>query len=151
MAGQVSQKGITVRIGSQTVLLPDLDEMSVDEMKSEITMWRTIFLGIDEFTRDLMYLIGRDAIVIMRNYQAVKGRIFGVVFKPEQVVIGGPVTYYDPLESKMKVAIALQRIPYANILSVNEIIQEVGEYGKTEPEKTQSEQLEYEENINETA
>jgi hypothetical protein len=138
-------KGIVVRIGSQEVLLPDLREMSPEDMKTELAMWRAMFLGIDELTRDLMYLIGKDVVIIMRNYQATRARLFGVVFRPETVIVGGPVQYYDPVEQRMKIAIAMQRIPYANILSVNEILQELG---STEAESVQEERIEAETDIN---
>lgn len=138
--------GIVVRIGSQQVLLPDLREMSPEDMKTELAMWRSMFLGIDELTRDLMYLIGKDVVIVMRNYQAVRARLFGVVFRPETVIVGGPIQYYDPVEQRMKIALAMQRIPHANILSVNEILQEIG---STERESVQEEQIETESDINE--
>jgi hypothetical protein len=138
--------GVVVRIGSQEVLLPDLRSMSENELRSECAMWRAMFLGIDELTRDLMYLIGRDVVVIMRNYQAVRARLFGVVFEPKTIIVAGPVQYYDPVEQRMKIALAMQRIPYANVLSVNEIIQEIG---STETERVQEERIEAETDINE--
>ena len=147
--GDAVRKGITVRIGSQTVLLPDLNEMTVDEMRDELAMWRAMFLGVDELTRDLMFLIGKDVIVFMRNYQAVKARLFGVQLKPEQIVVGGPVQYYDPVEAKMKLAIAMQRIPYANILSVNEVIKEIGPLRATSEQFSENEQVEPDKNKNE--
>jgi hypothetical protein len=140
-------RGIVIRIGSQSVVLPDLTSMTKEELMNECAMWRSMFLGVDEMTRDLMYLIGRDVVVLWRNYQATRARLMGVVFKPETLIVGGPIQYYDPVERQMKIAVALQRIPYANVLSVNEIIQEIG---STEAESVEKEYIESETDINES-
>jgi hypothetical protein len=140
------RRGIVIRIGSQNVILPDLASMSKEELMNECAMWRAMFLGIDEMTRDLMYLIGRDVVVMWRNYQATRARLMGVVFRPETLIVGGPIQYYDPVAREMKIAVALQRIPYANVLSVNEILQEIG---STEAESVQEEQIEAETDISE--
>ena len=115
-----------IELGPHKLELKNIDQMSADELKQEVAMWRNMFLNLDDESRFLLWLIGKEAVIINRRNEAFLTMIARVVLQPRFIYILKTARRYDPLENNYKIENVLERMDYSNVQAIQEVLQHLG-------------------------
>lgn len=115
-----------IELGPHKLELKDIDQMEIEELKQEVAMWRNMFLNLDDESRFLLWLIGKEAVIINRRNEAFLTMIARVVLQPKFIYILKTARRYDPLENNYKIENVLERMDYSNVQAIQEVLQHIG-------------------------
>jgi hypothetical protein len=115
-----------IELGPHKLELKDIDKMTDEELKQEVAMWRNMFLNLDDESRFLLWLIGKETIIINRRNEAFLTMIARVVLQPKFIYILKTARRYDPLENNYKIENVLERMDYSNVQAIQEVLQHIG-------------------------
>lgn len=115
-----------IELGPHKLELKDIDKMTDEELKQEVAMWRNMFLNLDDESRFLLWLIGKEAVIINRRNEAFLTVIARVVLQPKFIYILKTARRYDPLENNYKIENVLERMDYSNVQAIQEVLQHLG-------------------------
>jgi hypothetical protein len=138
---------LIIEMGPHKFELKRLEEMTVEELREECNMWRNMFLNIDDETRYILWLIGREAVLAMRprgeQHLVIIAR---VTLQPKYLYILRTSRRYDPIDQNYKIENVLEKIEFANVLAIQEILQRVGvqsitgEWEEKQPEEQEGQE-----------
>jgi hypothetical protein len=115
-----------IELGPHKLELKDIDKMTDEELRQEVAMWRNMFLNLDDESRFLLWLIGKEAVIINRRNEAFLTMIARVVLQPRFIYILKTARRYDPLENNYKIENVLERMDYSNVQAIQEVLQHIG-------------------------
>jgi hypothetical protein len=115
-----------IELGPHKLELKPLEEMSVEELRTECNMWRNMFLNLDDESRYLLWLINREVVIITRRNEALLSIIARVVFAPRYLYLLRTSRRYDPIEGNYKIENVLEKLEYTSVAAIQEVLQLVG-------------------------
>lgn len=108
----------------------DIDEMSGDEIRQELTLLRTLWDWLGDDVRYYIAKIGSPARVVTRNYKGYFGELLQPHFKLEEIEIGVADKHYEVAEGNYYRERKVLRLPVSAIMHLElvhkrEIIEDI--------------------------